>query len=302
MNEIFFFYKRGLVMYLRFSCSVSLALAAVFALGLQSAQAFTVVPTNNASVLVNNLLAPNSGLTILSSSYVGSATASGTFTAGGNIGIGDGVLLTTGSAAGAAGTNNSASFSVNNNLAGDSQLTTLAGAQTFDASTLNFSFTTNTGSISFVYTFGSEEYPEFVNAGFNDVFAFYVNGSANLAVVPGTSTPVSIDTINATTNSSFYRSNASATISTQYDGLTTVLTATISGLSTTATNTLKISIADGGDGIYDSGIFLRAASLSSSAVPVPEPSPLIAVLAFAANLCGLVAFKRVRDRNIQTSG
>jgi hypothetical protein len=294
------------MMHLRFSHSFGLAVATVFALGLQSAQAVTVTPTGDATTLVDTLVGNNSGITVLNATYTGAANASGVFNNGGNIGIDSGIILTSGNAVGAVGPNDIASYTGNNGVAGDSQLSALAGgASTFDASTLAFDFTTTTGSISFSYIFASEEYPEYVNSGFSDVFGFYVNGT-NIALVPGTSSPVSIDTINSGLNSSYYVSNSGTSlnlVSTQYDGLTTVLTATISGLSIGSINTLKLSIADVGDSAYDSAVFLQAGSLSSSATPqlsaVPEPSPLMATMALAASFAGLLSFKRFRNRNIE---
>ena len=57
-------------------------------------------------------------------------------------------------------------------------------------------------SLVFNYVFASEEYLEFVGAGVNDAFAFILTGvtvpypSTNIALIPGTSTPVSIDDVN----------------------------------------------------------------------------------------------------------
>src|SRR5690606_29734197 len=52
-----------------------------------------------------------------------------------------------------------------------------------------------------------------------------------------------------------------------YDGFTTVLQA-IAGVSPCDTYHLKIAIADGGDGTLDSGVFLEAGSLKSTALEV----------------------------------
>ena len=54
--------------------------------------------------------------------------------------------------------------------------------------------------------FASTEYPTFVNSPFNDVFAFFVNG-VNVAVVPGTNDPVTINKINAGNPVGFQVSN-----------------------------------------------------------------------------------------------
>ena len=75
-----------------------------------------------------------------------------------------------------------------------------------DISILEFDFVPTGDSLKFNYVFGSEEYPSFnCSATFNDVFGFflsgpgisgpYTNNAANIALVPGTSLPVSIANI-----------------------------------------------------------------------------------------------------------
>jgi len=78
---------------------------------------------------------------------------------------------------------------------GDAELTLLSGFQTYDASVLEFNFVPQHSTVQFSYVFGSEEYSDFANTQFNDVFAFLVNGT-NCALVPGTMEPVSVNTIN----------------------------------------------------------------------------------------------------------
>jgi hypothetical protein len=58
--------------------------------------------------------------------------------------------------------------------------------ETFDATVLEFDFVPTFSTVQFQYVFSSEEYSDFSNTSFNDVFAFFVNG-VNIAVVPGTS-------------------------------------------------------------------------------------------------------------------
>ncbi len=53
------------------------------------------------------------------------------------------------------------------------------------------------------YVFASEEYPEYVGSSFNDVMAVFVDGQ-NCALVPGSQTPVSINTVNPGSNSQYY--------------------------------------------------------------------------------------------------
>ncbi|OOP55722.1 MAG: hypothetical protein AYP45_13160 [Candidatus Brocadia carolinensis] len=57
--------------------------------------------------------------------------------------------------------------------------------------------------MAFQYVFASEEYNEFVGAGFNDVFGFFVDG-VNIALIPSTTMPVAIDNVNLSNNSAFY--------------------------------------------------------------------------------------------------
>jgi gliding motility-associated-like protein len=212
------------------------------------------------------------GITISNAVYSGPAISSGSFNgSASNIGINSGVLLTCGDINLAIGPNNLGSQGVDNLAPGNADLNGIAGATTYDAVELEFDFVTQSNNLSFRYVFGSEEYPEWVNSGFNDAFAFYISGpgipgSVNIGVVPGTGLPVTIDNINAGFNSQYYVNNAGgATI--QYDGFTTVLTATRQ-VTACETYHLRLTIADGGDGIYDSGVFIEENSLISNVVQI----------------------------------
>jgi gliding motility-associated-like protein len=132
--------------------------------------------------------------------------------------------------------------------------------------------------------FGSDEYPEFVDEGFNDVFAFFISGPGfggtyNMAQIPGGGGPVSIDNINngpsntgPCQNCAYYNANGTGATSPydsddyyiQYDGFTVVMEA-VAKVECGETYHLKIAIADAGDQAYDSGIFLEANSLASYA-------------------------------------
>jgi len=252
-----------------------------------------VTPNNNANTLAGSLI--GSGITIVpgSATYTGAAAASGTFTGGtgAGIGINSGILLTSGAAIGATGPNTSGGNGVNNGAPGDAQLTALAGQTTFNAAVLTFDFTTSGGDLFFSFVFGSEEYNEFVGS-FNDVFAFFVDGM-NIALVPGTMTPVAINTINLGSNPSLYNNNdaaAGSPFNVQYDGFTTVLTAQALGLGA-GTHTIKIAIADAGDGILDSGVFIQGGSFTDAPVNgVPETGSTLIFLSVAIG--GMVAARR----------
>ena len=240
--------------------------------------------TANATItqLVNSLA--GSGATITNPTLVCPTGAYGTFTNGNltNLGINGGVLLTTGTAATGGpppvtGVNAPASSfaSTDNTGAGNNLLTGIAGATTYEECRLEFDITPSCATLQMSYVFGSEEYPEFVNQGFNDAFGFFITGpnpgggtynNVNIANVPGSGNPVTIDNINSSLNSQYYIDNSgSSTI--VYDGLTTPLTASVS-VTPCAIYHMILVIADGGDGIYDSGVFLTYQGLTC-------PSPVV---------------------------
>jgi gliding motility-associated-like protein len=230
----------------------------------------TVVGGLTATQMANIIAGP--GITTSNAIYTGPAISSGSFNgSASNIGITSGVLLTCGDINMAIGPNNLGSQGVDNLAPGNSDLDGIAGASTYDAVELEFDFVSQSSNVSFRYVFGSEEYPEWVNSGFNDAFAFYISGpgipgSVNIGVVPSTSLPVTIDNINSGTNSQYYVNNAGGT-TIQYDGFTRVLTAT-KPVQACETYHLRLTIADGGDGIYDSGVFIEENSLISNVVQI----------------------------------
>jgi gliding motility-associated-like protein len=206
-----------------------------------------------------------------------------------NIGIDSGIVLTTGRAATQGskyGVNGFTAFlaSNNNNAPGDASLTELAGQQTLDACALEFNVIPNGDTVRFSYIFSSEEYINAVCGPYNDAFAFFISGpgipgAQNMALVPGTNIPVTINSINngipgstgdikncksmgpGSPFTSYYISNnPGATLT--HQGFTKVLQA-IHGVTPCATYHLKLVIADAGNALYDSGVFLKAGSLQS---------------------------------------
>lgn len=193
-----------------------------------------------------------------------------------NIGIDNGIILTTGSAEIAIGPNDDSSADLNNNAPGDPDLQNLVTNPTRDACVLEFDFIPNGLQISFNYVFASEEYEEFYCSNFNDVFAFFLSGpnpgggayaNENIALVPGSSTVVSINNVgpeecDGIDNSAFYINNdAGATI--QYDGFLTPFSASAATTPCEVYH-IKLAIADVKDFIYDSGVFLETGSFIST--------------------------------------
>jgi hypothetical protein len=157
--------------------------------------------------------------------------------------------------------------------AGDADLDALSGFTTFDAAILEFDFIPQGPTVQFQYVFSSEEYSDFSNTTFNDVFGFFIN-KTNCATVPVTGQPVSINTINngndaglgSTTpqNPLLFRDNVrpKPSLDTQMDGLTTILTCNATVMAGQK-NHMKLAIADASDRILDSAVFLKGGSLIS---------------------------------------
>jgi hypothetical protein len=237
--------------------------------------------------LANTLL--GSGVAISNVSYTGVNRAAGTFGDGaGSIGPASGVVLSTGNIADVVGPNSSAYTSTENGQPGDADLDALIpGYTTHDATVLEFDFVPLTGVITFDYVFGSDEYNEFVNTAYNDVFGFFING-VNQALIPGTTTAVAINNVNGgrpfgtnASNPEYYRNNdcndppGGCTIDTELDGLTVVLTVT-AYVNPGETNHIKLAIADTDDELLDSDVFIEEGSFRAAELvllPLLETNP-----------------------------
>lgn len=220
------------------------------------------------------------GVTVSNVTFNGVNVAAGTFSGGtGIVGFASGIILSSGDISFVPGPNSQDSVSGVNTGIGDPDLTGLIpGYTTFDAAVLEFDFTcTGTQTIQFQYVFTSEEYNEWVNTAFNDVFGFFLNGT-NIALIPGSAgTAVSINNLNCDNpfnppGGSFcnlFVNNRCADIppgtfpcagarDTEMDGLTVVLTAT--GTLNPGLNHIKLAISDAGDQVLDSNVFIQGQS------------------------------------------
>ena len=262
-------------------------------------------PNNNVISLVQNVLL-GGGVTAFNISMTGDNSKQIGYFDGtnSNIGITRGIIMSSGDVNYASGPNDcdgglgcSPASVCNNN--GDPDLDIISGAfgsNTFDACIIEFDFVPVGDSVRFNYVFASEEYPQYVDA-INDVFGFFlsgpgiaggqgfVNDAINIALVPGTTIPITINNVNdgqqpnppcndpgpdsgagCTSNCTFYVNNCTGN-TVQFNGFTTVLTA-VAQVSCGDTFHIKMAISDFSDQILDSGVFLEAESFYSPPVSV----------------------------------
>lgn len=246
----------------------------------------TQTPVN----LIQNVLL-GGGVEVSNINYVGSPGAVGAFNgANTNLGLQSGIIMTTGSISsnmnGPIGPNNSASAGMSNNAGAPPNPVRdwlggpIGTTNFYDAAVLSFDFVPQGNMVSFRYVFGSEEYNEFVGTQYNDAFGFFIQGPGiaggvqNMARIPGSNDVVAINSVNngyatgcsvgnAPSNPAYFVDNCNgATV--QYDGFTKVLTAS-SNVIPCSTYRFYIVIADVGDGLYDSGVFLEAKSFVTNA-------------------------------------
>jgi len=198
-----------------------------------------------------------------------SQASAGIFSGGDSAGIGieKGIVLSTGFVANAIGPNISDRVFGILNMPGDPDLTALVNRPTFDATVLEFEFLTYLDEIIIEFVFGSDEYTQFVGGNANDVFAFFLNGQ-NIAIMPDSGEPISINTINPEINPGFYIDNETyegddewPRYCNEMDGFTTVLTVA-AAVNPGVQNTIKLAIADVTDRLIDSWVFIRENGLS----------------------------------------
>lgn len=190
----------------------------------------------------------------------------------------------------------------------DPDLALLSGQTISDRSVLEFDFVPNGDSISFRFIFASEEYELFECSQWNDAFGFFLSGpgisgpfsnnAINLAVVPGTTVPITINTVNSgldddfnsycvnadpnwQDNSAYYYNNGDGP-DVVYYGFTTVLTAK-AAVQCDQVYHIKLAVGDGADASYDSAVFLEAGSFASD--------PFVPTLAPSAGIVGSVMFE-----------
>ena len=246
------------------------------------AQNITVDDTYTAQQLVENVLVNSSCANVSNAFATGDSfpvdkNSYGYFTnAGGSFPFKEGVLLSTWGAGNSIGPyvffrgdGNDTSW------LGDPDLNQALGINSTNATVLEFDFTPLTNFLSFDYIFASNEYKDESPCQYSDGFAFLIKentiGSTykNLAVIPGTTTPVSSISIHPTTplgtctavNINYYNGNNTATSPINYAGQTVVMNAQSNVIAGKSYH-IKLVIADDKNQYYDSAVFLKAGSFS----------------------------------------
>ena len=179
-------------------------------------------------------------------------------------------------------------------VSGDADLLEIANdvppliGQNFNVSSVNdlcileFDFIATGDTVRFNYSFGSDEYLEWVNSTFNDIFAFFLSGpgitgpydspagfpdgAVNIAQVPDTDPPlpVTISSVNDQINSEYYINNPNNE-GIFCDGFTTTLVAEHS-VQCGGLYHIKLAIGDGSDTALESVVVLEQGSFESNAV------------------------------------
>ncbi|MEQ1651594.1 MAG: tandem-95 repeat protein, partial [Hyphomicrobium sp.] len=248
--------------------------------------------TVTATTLADNI--SGSGVTVVGASYTGDNSQAGTFTSATGyssewLAYDSGVVLSTGSATSHIGANTATNTTVDAPGTGtDADFTLIGGGTSFDTSAMTINFIPDSNQITLQFTFGSEEYNEYVYANFNDAIGVWVNG-VHVSLTPS-GQAIAIDTINqaATYNPangnlandpnptngvydsaspSLFINNApnAGTFTTRMDGFTVTLSL-VANVNVGVVNTIRLGVSDIGDASYDSWLFVKENSLQSTTI------------------------------------
>lgn len=245
---------------------------------------------SNPNYLTQNILRGGS-VAISNVSFSGiSSQQIGYFTNGSSAtGLSSGMILSTGKAMNAAGTNDSTNTSGGLGSSGstDPDVMSLANGQAiFDALIYEFDVRPDGNELTLEYILASEEYTEYVCSQEADIFAIIISGpgitgtfSNNgklISLIPTSSTiPVGINSINNGTPGTFgapggcsnsffspyYLNNTQNLF--EYDGFTTVLQAK-ADVECNQLYHIRIVLADIGNNGFDTGLFLKERGLYSN--------------------------------------
>lgn len=197
---------------------------------------------------------------------------------GSNFPFENGIAMSTGRLSNVPGPNNNLSDDDASGWGADQDLEQVLGiSNTLNATVIEFDFTPNANSIQFRYIFASEEYQEgdANTCQYSDVFGFLIKplgGSyQNIAVVPGTNTPVKVTTVHPeipggcpAENEQYFESFNGTNHPINFNGQTKPLIAQ-SSVNAGTTYHIKLVIADDHNYRYDSAVFLEGNSFNIGA-------------------------------------
>lgn len=235
------------------------------------------------SVLINSPCVSTNNVSARTGTNFGSVNGIGYFTnSNPNFPFTSGVILTTGDATKAPSPNDNILSDGNMAWTGDDDLEANILSQSglvmnsINATVLEFDFTPKTPNFDFDFLFASEEYGT-SQCNYSDAFAFLLTDlttgiTTNIAVIPSTNIPVSVETIRnniynencPSANPAYFgRFNVSGFgPAINFNGQTIQMSAT-STVLTTHQYHIKLVIADGGNNVeYDSAIFIEGNSLN----------------------------------------
>ncbi|MBK8255271.1 MAG: choice-of-anchor L domain-containing protein [Polyangiaceae bacterium] len=233
-----------------------------------SASAMSIVPTNDAQTLMAAL--GGQGINVISVQIAPGVNFSGGPPTGtyqdGPLGLPDGMVITSGTAAGAAPPNDSGSTTGSYGGASNDPLcaSVVGAASVNDAVRMTIQFTLGPGAdgIAFDWIFGSEEYPEYVGSSFNDAAGVFIRSDSGPGFGPFTNILKDLQGNPITINGPFFSGGtvivpSAAQPVTEYDGTTPHITtnhALVGGPS--VLHELVIVVCDTGDSSYDSGMLI----------------------------------------------
>lgn len=261
----------------------------------------------SASALAMAQLIFGDRVTVTGASYTGDADASAIYSNGDAISPGvvpsdTGVILSTGEAdrfTNVSSTNpneRTNTTTPNSGPNNDPDFVALANRSTFDASYLEVDFIPDPGIdfITLEFVFSSEEYPEFSNSIYNDLFAVWIDGEA-VPLAAGTGL-ASVTNINQSGDINLFNSNTNDQFNTEMDGFTVSMSFVVP-VTAGEVNTLKLGISDVGDSAYDSNVLIAADSVQGAIIANtddvllrPGDSKIVDVLANDINNTAGVAF------------
>ncbi|MDX9987033.1 choice-of-anchor L domain-containing protein [Thiothrix unzii] len=205
------------------------------------------------------------------------------------LGFESGIFLTTGRVASLQPPNNTGSYSYDTPQAlyRDADLLAISPYAKYDPVAFEFDIVPQGDRANFVFSFGSEEYPEFVCSQYNDAFGLFItgpgiSGTRNAAFLPNTQTPIAVNNVNGgaagsqadgaacqLSNTGYFIDNGNGTGSSasQLDGFTKTLTASVAGLQAGQVYHVKLAMADARDSGYDSGAAFKWLT-STNSTPV----------------------------------